>query len=123
MVIFLFAYFNTNLLWSTLFICFVLDGLLQSTSFRMFCSKHSINFESTYLLKLLIHVCFRYKFKCFVYHASLSCISHSIDICIVAIKIIRNMHAVLINQIADILRSNDKITFIVHTKNISNLID
>ena len=33
------------------------------------------------------------------------------------------MHAVLINQIADILRSNDKITFIVHTKNISNLID
>ena len=39
--------------------------------------------------------------------ASLSCVSHSIDICTVAIKNIGNMHAVLTNRIADILQSND----------------
>ena len=43
-----------------------------------------------------------YKFKCLVHPASLSCVSHSIDICTVAIKDIRNMHAVSTNQIADI---------------------
>ena len=32
-----------------LFICLVFDGLLQSICFRMFCSKHSITFD-TYLL-------------------------------------------------------------------------
>ena len=48
-----------------------------------------------------------YKFKCFVYPASLSCVSHSIDICTVAIKNIRNMYAVLTSQIADILHFND----------------
>ena len=34
----------------TLPICFVHDGLLQSICFWMFCSKHSITFEKTYLL-------------------------------------------------------------------------
>ena len=39
----------------------------------------------------------------------LSCILlHFHDICTVAIKNIRNMHAVSINQIADILHFNDK---------------
>ena len=33
---------------------------------------------------------------------------HSIDICTVPIKNIRNMHAVSTNQIADILRFNDR---------------
>ena len=33
--------------------------------------------------------------------------SYPIDICTVAIKNIRNMHAVLTNQIADILNFND----------------
>ena len=49
-----------------------------------------------------------YKFKYFVYLASLSYVSHFIDICIVAIKNIRNMHAVSTNQITDILYFNDK---------------
>ena len=49
-----------------------------------------------------------YKFKCFVYPTSLSCVSHSIDICTVAIQNIRNMHAVSTNQIADILHFNNK---------------
>ena len=34
----------------TLFICFVLDDLLESICFRIFCSKHSITFENTYSL-------------------------------------------------------------------------
>ena len=38
-----------------------------------------------------------------------SCVSHSINICTVVIKNINNMHAVSTNQIADILRYNDKI--------------
>ena len=49
-----------------------------------------------------------YKFKCFVYPDSLSCVSHSIDICTVVIKNIRNMYFVSTNQIADILCFNDK---------------
>ena len=49
-----------------------------------------------------------YKFKCFVYPASLSCVSHSIDICTVAIQNIKNMHAVSTNEIADILHFNNK---------------
>ena len=48
-----------------------------------------------------------YKFKCFVYPSSLPCISHSIDVCTVVNKNIRNMHAVSTNQIADILHFND----------------
>ena len=42
------------------------------------------------------------------YPALLSRVSHSIDIWNVAIKNIRNMHAVSNNQIADILHFNDK---------------
>ena len=49
-----------------------------------------------------------HKFKCFVYPASLFCISHSIDIYLVVIKNIRNMHAASTNQTADILHFNDK---------------
>ena len=48
-----------------------------------------------------------YKFKCFAHLALLSCVSHSIDICTVAIKNIRNMHALSTNQIAGILQFND----------------
>ena len=40
-----------------------------------------------------------YKFQCFAYPASLSCVSHAINICTVAINKIRNMHALSINQI------------------------
>ena len=49
-----------------------------------------------------------YKFKYFVYPASLSCVSHFIDVCTVAIKNIRNMHTDSTNQIAGILHFNDK---------------
>ena len=42
-------------------------------------------------------------------------VSHSIDICTVAIKSIRNMHVVSTNQIADILNFNDKNCFGVGT--------
>ena len=38
-----------------LLICFVLDNLLQSICFQMFCSKISIAFENTYLLSRLFH--------------------------------------------------------------------
>ena len=42
-------------------------------------------------------------FTCMSYvSASLSCVSHSIDICMVAIRYIRNMCVVSTNQIADI---------------------
>ena len=37
------------------FICFALYGLLQSIYFWMFCFKHSITFESTYLLGCWFH--------------------------------------------------------------------
>ena len=55
-----------------------------------------------------------YKFRCFVYPASLSCASHSFEICTVAIKNIRNMHAVSTNQIADILHFNDKLLYMLN---------
>ena len=156
-VLFLFAYFNTNILKSTLFVFLILDGLLQPICFRMFCSKRSKWFllkTRTYLLSFWFHcvdifyIEFRfcetftvinsvikilliktlykfraikcwftlylhvyvlgyYKFKCFVYPASLSCVSHAIDICTVAIKNIRNMQAVSTNQITYILHFND----------------
>ena len=65
--------------------------------------KHSINLE-------LLSVDLPYTYTCFVYPASLSCVSHSIDICTVAIKNIRNVHAVSTNQIVDILHFNDKLS-------------
>ena len=55
-----------------------------------------------------MHALVWYKFKCFVYLASLSCVSHFIDVCTVAIKNIRNMHTDSTNQIAGILHFNDK---------------
>ena len=48
LVLFLFAYFNSNVLHS------VLDDRLQSICFRIFCSKYSITFESTYMLTYFI---------------------------------------------------------------------
>ena len=136
----------------TLFICFALDGLLQSIRFRMFCSKHLINFGNASLcccvgilyikfklsetftvinsltrilligtlykfrtikcwftLYLHIYTLGKYKFSFFVYPASLSCVSHSIDICTVAITNIKNMYAVPTNQITDILHFNDNV--------------
>ena len=51
-----------------------------------------------------------YKFKYFLCPISFSYVSNSIDICNVATKNIRNMHAVSANQIADILPCNDKYT-------------
>ena len=42
------------------------------------------------------------KSKCLAYAALLSCVLHPIDMCTVAIKNIRNMHAVLTNQIAGV---------------------
>ena len=48
------------------------------------------------------------EFRCFVYPAYLSCVSHSIDICTVGNKNIRNMHAVSTNHVADILHFRDK---------------
>ena len=47
------------------------------------------------------------KLKYLLCPAQLSYISHSIDICTVVIKNIRNMNAVLTNQVADILHFND----------------
>ena len=41
-----------------------------------------------------------------------SCVSYSIDVCTVAIKNIGNMHAVSINQIADIFHVNIKYAYI-----------
>ena len=55
-----------------------------------------------------MYVSGKYKFKCFVYPASLSSVSYSSDVCTVAIKNIRKMYAVSTNQIADILHFNDK---------------
>ena len=34
---------------------YLFDGLLQSICFRMFCSKHSITFENTYLVSCWFH--------------------------------------------------------------------
>ena len=39
----------------SLFICFELDGLLQSICFRMFSSKHSITFENMHRLSCWFH--------------------------------------------------------------------
>ena len=47
-----------------------------------------------------------------VYPTLLSCVSHSIDICTVAIKNTRIMHCVSNNQFADILHFDDKIGWI-----------
>ena len=49
----------------------------------------------------------------FVYPASLSCVSHSIDISTAVIKNIRNMYTVSANQIADVLHFNDKTHYII----------
>ena len=64
-----------------------------------------------------------YKFKCFVYPASLSCVSNSNVICTAAIKNIRNMHAVSTNQITDILHFNDKSEYLMQcpTESIGKL--
>ena len=64
-----------------------------------------------------------YKFKCFVYPASLSCVSHSNVICTVAIKNIRNMHAVSTSQITDILHFNGKFEYLMQcaTESIGKL--
>ena len=73
--------------------------------------KHCINLE---LLSVdlpytcTIYALGQYKFKCFLYPAQLSYVSHSADICTVAIKNIRYMHAVSTNQTADILHIKDK---------------
>ena len=50
-------------------------------------------------------------------------LSHSIDICRVAIKKIGNMHAVSANQIADILHFNDKRCYGSNTKYVIWLIE
>ena len=48
-------YFHISVrIFCNLFICLVFDGLLQSIYFRMFCSKHSITFD-TYLLSCRFH--------------------------------------------------------------------
>ena len=48
-------YFHISIrIFCNLFICLVFDGLLQSICFRMFCSKHSITFD-TYLLNCRFH--------------------------------------------------------------------
>ena len=126
-------YFQISIrIFRNLFIWFVFDGLLQSIFFRMFCSKHSISFD-TYLLICRFHyvdlfyINFRScetfiitnygaillpiktlsnfrtmkcrfilyqqtyvlgwcKFKCFLYPAWLSCVSHFIDICTVKLS-------------------------------------
>ena len=44
-----------------------------------------------------------------VLYIPLYCVSHSIDICTIAIKVIRNLHPVSTNLIADILYFNDNI--------------
>ena len=56
------------------------------------------------------NVCFRLvQIQMFSISPYLSCASYSIDICTIAIKNIKNMHAVSANQIADILHFNDNI--------------
>ena len=51
----------------TLFICLVFSGLLKSICFRMFCSKHLITFEITYLLSCWFH-CVDKFYKKFRFH-------------------------------------------------------
>ena len=56
----------------------------------------------------MYHVCFRLvQIEMFSMSRLASCVSDSIDIWTVAVKNIRNMHAVLTNQITDILHFND----------------
>ena len=57
---------------------------------------------------LHMYVLVKHKFRCFVYPTSLSCVSQFIDICTVAIKSIRNTHAVPLNKIGNISHFNDK---------------
>ena len=56
-----------------------------------------------------MYVLGQYKFKCFVVHAQLSFVSHSIDIYTVSIKNIRIIHGFSTNQIAKILHFNDSV--------------
>ena len=56
-----------------------------------------------------MHVLDYYKFKCFAYHASTFCVWYSTDICTVAIKNIKTMHAYSTNQTADILYFNNNV--------------
>ena len=56
------------------------------------------------------------KFKCIAYPARLSCDSHSIDICTVAIKNVKNIHAVSTNQIPGILHFNDNEQYCLLTR-------
>ena len=66
-------------------------------------------------LTLYLHMCVLYSMafrnqsiiEFFVDPIQISCVSHSVDICTVAIKNIRNMHVVSTSQIADILHFND----------------
>ena len=45
----------------------------------------------------------------FLYPAYLSWLSHSIGICTIAIKNMKNMHAVSTNEIVNIFHFNDKV--------------
>ena len=50
----------------TQFICLVFSGLFRSTCFQMFCSKHPITFENTYLISCWFHciekLCIKFRF-------------------------------------------------------------
>ena len=61
-----------------------------------------------FILYLQMYSLGQCKLKCCVNPAQLSYVSHSIDICTVAIKNIRNMYAVSTYQLADILHFNNK---------------
>ena len=67
-------------------------------------TRISLIYPITYLH---IYVLVWFKFRGFVYPTLLSCVLHSIGICIVAIKSTRNMQAFSTNRIADILHFND----------------
>ena len=53
----------------------------------------------------------QWKFKCFIFSAWLSYVSHSIDICTEAIKNIRNTHVVSTNRIPNFLHFIDKCSY------------
>ena len=60
-------YFRISIwIFCTQFICLVFDGLLQWICFRMFCSKHSITLENTYLISCWFHcvdkLCIKFRF-------------------------------------------------------------
>ena len=86
-------------LWLLLIFVFVEFSWFERYKFR--------TIKCWFTLHLHMNVLGWYKFICFVYPFSLSCVLHSIDICTIAIKYIGNMHAVSTNQIADILYFND----------------